>query len=68
MRPACRDGRRCYDHLGGKLGAALLALYLEKGWLEKKPGTSTVYQITDSGREGFGNLGLPPEYLFAGER
>lgn len=64
MSRACGDGRRCYDHLGGRLGAGLLALYLEKSWLEKKPGTSTAYQITDSGREVFGSLGLPPEYLF----
>lgn len=61
------DGRRCYDHLGGRLGAGLLALYLEKGWLEKRPGTETAYRLTDSGTAFFGGLGLPPEYLFGAE-
>lgn len=65
MRRGCAS-RRCYDHLGGRLGAGLLALYLEKGWLEKEPGASTAYQLTDSGRKAFGSMGLPPEYLRAG--
>lgn len=62
------DGRRCYDHLGGRLGAGLLTLYLEKGWLEPGQGTTSTYRLTESGRELFGRLGLPPEYLFAGEQ
>ena len=63
MRPGRTVGRRCYDHLGGRLGAGLFALYQRRGWIEPVPGTSTVYRLTAAGREVFGGLGLPPEYL-----
>lgn len=67
MRQTRIDGRRHYGHLGGRLGAGLTALYLEKDWLEKIPETSAVYRMTASGRETFGNPALPPEYLMGAE-
>lgn len=55
-------GRRCYDHMGGRLGAALLALYLKNGWLEEYPeGKATIYRMTAAGRSAFAQMGLPAE-------
>lgn len=51
-------GRRCYGHLGGKLGELLLIRFVELGWLELEEGKSTVYAITDKGYEEFGKLGM----------
>lgn len=53
-------GKRCYDHLGGKLGAALLELYLSKGWIESEEGKEkgTVYILTGEGAAAFSELGL----------
>lgn len=51
-------GRKCYDHLGGKLGAELLGFYLSQGWIELDEGKSTVYVITEKGYDGFKKIGL----------
>ncbi len=51
-------GRKCYDHLGGKLGSELLAFFVEQGWIELDEGKSTVYVITQKGREKFKEMGL----------
>lgn len=51
-------GRRCYGHLGGKLGELLLVRFVELGWLELEEGKSTVYIVTDKGREEFEKLGV----------
>lgn len=56
MRPM--TGRKCYDHLGGRLGSALLDFYLKQGWIVLDEGKSTVYVITETGRAAFGNMGL----------
>lgn len=60
------SGRRCYDHLGGKLGAALLELYLSNGWLtETAEGKGTAYRLTKEGAAAFAEMGLrvDPEEL-----
>lgn len=55
-------GKRCYDHLGGKLGAALLKLYLSNGWLlETAEGKGTVYRLTEKGAAAFSEMGLQAE-------
>ena len=52
-------GKRCYDHLGGKLGAALLELYLSNGWLtEREEGKGTAYRLTEKGAAAFAEMGL----------
>ncbi len=51
-------GRKCYDHLGGRLGAMLLELYLQNGWIVLEEGKSTVYAVTPKGEEAFGQMGL----------
>lgn len=54
-------GKKCYDHLGGKLGAALLELYLSNGWLEAEEGKGTVYRLTGKGAAVFSEMGLQVE-------
>ena len=52
-------GKKCYDHMGGKLGSVLLLFYLEQGWLEpEENGKSTVYKITEEGYDAFAKMGL----------
>lgn len=55
-------GKRCYDHLGGKLGAALLEFLVSQKWIERRAGASTTYAVTKAGYEEFAKLGLklPP--------
>lgn len=62
MKQEKMTGRRCYDHMGGRLGAALLALYLKNGWLEEAAeGKAAVYRMTAAGRRAFAEMGLPVE-------
>lgn len=63
MKPFQMNGRRCYDHLGGRLGALLLDLYLREGWIEPEAGKTTVYRVTEKGRARFEEMGLRPEEL-----
>lgn len=51
-------GKKCYDHLGGKLGAALFDFLVSQKWIELKEGTSTTFIITEAGYEKFAKLGL----------
>lgn len=48
---ALRSGRTCYDHLGGALGHALFAKFLELNWIERLPESRAV-RITAAGRQG----------------
>ena len=51
-------GRKCYDHLGGKLGERLLNRLLELEWLKLEEGKSTVYEVTEKGYEELTKLGI----------
>jgi len=46
---ACLDWTERKPHLGGALGAALWAKFVERGWVLKKPGTREVI-VTDEGK------------------
>jgi DNA-binding transcriptional ArsR family regulator len=46
---ACRDWTERRPHLGGGLGAALWARFVEEGWMQRKPGTRAVL-ITPKGQ------------------
>ncbi len=56
-----RTARSCYGHLGGKLGNQLFARIIELAWFEPKPGTSTVYTVTEKGYEELAKLGINME-------
>jgi len=48
---ACLDWTERRHHLAGALGAALAISFLERGWIERCPGSRAV-RLTDSGRRG----------------
>jgi DNA-binding transcriptional ArsR family regulator len=50
---ACLDWTERRHHLAGGLGAALATSLLERGWIERLPGTRAV-RVTDRGRRGLG--------------
>jgi DNA-binding transcriptional ArsR family regulator len=49
--PACLDWSERVPHVAGSLGAALLAMMFERGWIERMPGSRAV-QVTRAGRQG----------------
>lgn len=58
MRSYEITGKKCYDHLGGKLGVAIFNFLIEQKWIELKEGTSTTYIMTQKGDEHFKKIGL----------
>ena len=52
------NGKKCYNHLGGKLGAALFEFLVQEGWIVSREETPNTYEVTDKGREGFRQMGL----------
>lgn len=48
----CRDWTEERDHIAGPLGTALLARFLELGWLVRSE-TTRALRLTDAGRVGF---------------
>ena len=58
MKQTVLTGKKCYNHLGGKLGAALFEFLVQEGWIASKEETPTTYELTEKGREGFRQMGL----------
>jgi hypothetical protein len=50
--------KSCYGHLGGTLGNRLFERLVELNWFEREENTSTVYRLTDTGKEEFTRLGV----------
>ena len=48
MRSYELTGKRCYDHLGGKLGAELFDFLVLQKWIELKEGNTAIYVVTAS--------------------
>ncbi|MEP6824413.1 MAG: winged helix-turn-helix domain-containing protein [Ramlibacter sp.] len=55
----CLDWSERKDHLGGALGAALAERFKALRWIDRQK-HSRLVRITPAGRDGLGNLGLPP--------
>lgn len=53
-----KPAKACYDHIGGKLGALLLKLFAEKGWIARRQPADKHYYITDTGEAAFARMGL----------
>jgi predicted transcriptional regulator len=51
-------GRKCYDHLGGKLGTILLNTLLENNWIVLEEDKTTVYIVTEKGKKEFKKMGI----------
>ncbi len=49
------QGRKCYDHLAGRLGVSVTDAFLAKAWLES---SGKNYALTASGRAAFAELGI----------
>lgn len=58
MKTSELNGKKCYNHLGGKLGAVLLEFLVREGWIVSRQETPNAYEVTDKGREGFRQMGL----------
>lgn len=56
--PKILKAKSCYGHLGGTLGNRLFERLLELGWFEREENTTTVYQLTETGKEEFARLGI----------
>lgn len=50
--------KRCYGHLGGKLGDILFERMLELGWLKLAEEKSRIYEITEKGYNELTELGI----------
>lgn len=51
-------GKKCYNHLGGELGATLFDFLISQKWIKLKEKSSNSYIITDIGYENFAKIGL----------
>jgi hypothetical protein len=51
-------GRKCYDHLGGKLGTILLNTLLENNWIELEEDKKTVYIVIEKEKKEFKKMGI----------
>ena len=56
MRSYELTGKRCYDHLGGKLGAELFDFLVLQKWIELKEGTTATYVVTEAGYKNFAQI------------
>lgn len=50
--------KKCYGHLGGKLGDRIFDRLFELQWFKLEDEKSTVYEITEKGKEGLKKLGV----------
>jgi predicted transcriptional regulator len=59
MKKAKRlTGRKCYDHLGGKLGAMLFEFLIANEWVCLDEGKSSVYVLTAKGENELRAMGF----------
>jgi predicted transcriptional regulator len=57
-------GRKCYEHLGGKLGALIFQRLIALEWIKLEDGKSTVYEVTEKGCEELAKLGINQDQQF----
>jgi predicted transcriptional regulator len=50
--------KKCYGHLGGKLGERIFDRFLELQWFAREEEESTVYEVTEKGLQGLKKLGV----------
>ncbi|SJZ36743.1 ArsR family transcriptional regulator [Sediminibacterium ginsengisoli] len=50
--------KKCYDHLGGKLGTLLLNSFIEKGWIAATDTSDAHFYVTEKGVEAFTRMGV----------
>jgi hypothetical protein len=50
--------KKCYSHIGGKLGMLLMESFIDKGWLSKTNPDDDHFHITNKGKKEFTKLGI----------
>ncbi|AZB07353.1 ArsR family transcriptional regulator [Chryseobacterium sp. G0162] len=53
-----KPAKKCYEHIGGKLGQLLLEQFIDKGWITKDNSIDRHYYITEKGEKEFTKLGV----------
>ncbi|MDQ7961267.1 ArsR family transcriptional regulator [Flavobacterium lindanitolerans] len=53
-----KPAKKCYEHIGGKLGMLLLEQFIAKSWLAKEKPDDKNFYITDIGILEFTKLGI----------
>ena len=53
-----KPAKRCYEHIGGKLGELLMEQFIVKGWISKDGSADKHFYITEKGEREFSILGI----------
>lgn len=53
-----KPAKKCYSHIGGKLGELLLETFAEKNWIAKNDPSDKHFYITELGEKEFAKLGV----------
>lgn len=53
-----KPAKKCYEHLGGKLGELLLETFADKKWIAKNNPEEKHFYITELGEKEFAKLGI----------
>lgn len=53
-----KPAKKCYEHIGGKLGELLLETFIDKKWIAKKESSDKHFYITELGEKEFSKLGI----------
>ena len=53
-----KPAKKCYEHLGGKLGELLFENFADKNWIARKNPSDKHFYITELGEKEFTKLGL----------
>ncbi len=53
-----KPAKKCYEHIGGKLGELLLETFADKKWIAKNNPADKHFYITELGEKEFTKLGL----------
>ena len=53
-----KPAKKCYEHLGGKLGELLFENFVDKKWIAKKEPLDKHFYITELGEKEFSKLGI----------
>ncbi|AWK06934.1 ArsR family transcriptional regulator [Flavobacterium crocinum] len=58
IESSAKPAKKCYEHLGGKLGELLLENFADKKWIAKKSPSDKHFYITELGEKEFTKLGI----------
>jgi hypothetical protein len=58
-----KPAKKCYEHIGGKLGNLLYDMFVEKRWIAKHHAADKHYYITPTGRKAFEKLGIDLSHI-----